>query len=306
MAYCNKCGANLEDGQVCTCQLESIDHQENHPPVSDYSPSNNSSSNYSEDFSGKGLIDSIIHFFMGPVTAVRNGVKANSWKNGIACILIYVLCIGLIGTYNHVSSELKSYNKQIESAKKTYEQYSKEYKDATSDYSKENYKEYMDDAKKSIDDAKEDRTDLLKNGDFYKDTLKTLWNLIINPLVFMSLLVLLLFVAGKILNGNGTIKSILSGVGLSSIIYLISVVLIPLLVKIPKMGFLFMLVPIVTYIFALLVYVTFEEIYDFESDKSVAAVFGSYAIATLIVGLLLGNGVNSSMDQLNSLMDILS
>jgi hypothetical protein len=101
---------------------------------------------------------------------------------------------------------------------------------------------------------------------------------------------------GKVFNGNGSFPGLIAGVGLATSIYLISVLVLPLLAKIPHMDFLLYLIPAFNYIFALLVYVAFTASFAFDTDKSLWAVLVAFAIAMLISGLIGEQMLKSALD----------
>ena len=117
-----------------------------------------------------------------------------------------------------------------------------------------------------------------------------------DPLITLALLVVILFVMGKVFNGNGSFTGLIAGVGLATSIYLISVLVLPLLAKIPHMDFLSYLIPAFNYIFALLVYIAFTASFDFDTDKSVWAILVAFAIAMLISGLIGEQMLKSALD----------
>lgn len=245
----------------------------------------------------QGVIASMKNFFMHPASAVKEAVKNNSFKVGLICMLIYILVLGIIGLVNAVEARLTPYkyqikyaNEELDNANKNLEKYKKDLeKNKDDDYYKsrvEDAKERVEDAKDNIKEIKSERLDQFKKGDTYKDIIKIAWNRMFDPLITLALLVVILFVMGKVFNGNGSFPGLIAGVGLATSIYLISVLVLPLLAKIPHMDFLLYLIPAFNYIFALLVYVAFTASFNFDTDKSVWAVLVAFAIAMLISGLI--------------------
>ena len=235
----------------------------------------------------QGVIASMKNFFMHPASAVKEAVKNNSFKVGLICMLIYILVLGIIGLVNSVESSLSWQNKMI----KEYQEDLKEAKDdlkehKDDEFMKDYYEERVESTQKTLDKAKKERNELFTDGDFYKGLIKSAWNRMFDPLITLALLVVILFVMGKVFNGNGSFTGLIAGVGLATSIYLISVLVLPLLAKIPHMDFLTYLIPAFNYIFALLVYVAFTASFNFDSDKSVWAVLVAFAIAMLISGLV--------------------
>jgi len=262
-------------------------------------PKSNNINSYSNNLNNnaKGVIASMKNFFLHPASAVKEAVKNNSFKVGLICMLIYILVLGIIGLVNSVESSLswkneliKDYQEDLKEAKEDL----KEHKD--DEYMKDFYQERVDSAQKSLDKAKKDRNELFTDGDFYKGLIKSAWNRMFDPLITLALLVVILFVMGKVFNGNGSFTGLIAGVGLATSIYLVSVLVLPLLAKIPHMDFLTYLIPAFNYIFALLVYVAFTASFDFDTDKSVWAVLVAFAIAMLISGLIGEQMLKSALD----------
>ena len=275
------------------------------PPVFEQ-PLQNNINSYSNNFNNtQGVLASMKNFFLHPASAVKEAVKNNSVKVGLICMLIYILVLGIIGIVNSVESELSYHSKRIENAKEYLEEAKEDLKDnEDSEYMKEYYEGNVESAQKSLDEAKEDRNDLLKDKKFYTGIIKSAWNRMFDPLITLALLIVILYVMGKVFNGNGSFTGLIAGVGLATSIYLISVLVLPLLAKIPHLDFLTYLIPAFNYIFALLVYIAFTASFDFDSDKSVWAVLTAFAIAMLISGLvgeqMLKSALNSSASELES------
>jgi len=262
-------------------------------------PQHNNINTYAKNLNNisQGAFSSMKNFFLHPASAVKEAVKNNSFKVGLICMLIYILVLGIIGLVNSVESSLswkneliKDYQEDLKEAKEDL----KEHKD--DEYMKDFYQERVDSAQKSLDKAKKDRNELFTDGDFYKGLIKSAWNRMFDPLITLALLVVILFVMGKVFNGNGSFTGLIAGVGLATSIYLVSVLVLPLLAKIPHMDFLTYLIPAFNYIFALLVYVAFTASFDFDTDKSVWAVLVAFAIAMLISGLIGEQMLKSALD----------
>lgn len=262
-------------------------------------PQQNNINAYSNSLNNnaQGVIASMKNFFLHPASAVKEAVKNNSFKVGLICMLIYILVLGIIGLVNSVESSLSWQNKMIKEYQEDLEDAKDDLKEnEDSEYMKEYYEENVESAKKRLDKAKKERNELFTDGDFYKGLIKSAWNRMFDPLVTLALLVVILFVMGKVFNGNGSFTGLIAGVGLATSIYLISVLVLPLLAKIPHMDFLTYLIPAFNYIFALLVYVAFTASFDFDTDKSVWAVLVAFAIAMLISGLIGEQMLKSALD----------
>jgi len=266
-------------------------------------PQHNNINTYAKNLNNisQGAFSSMKNFFLHPASAVKEAVKNNSFKVGLICMLIYILVLGIIGVVNGVEARLTPYKYQIKYAKEDLEDANKDLEKAKKDLEKnkddefykervENAKERVEDEKDNIKEIKSERFDQFKKLDTYKAILKTAWNRMFDPLVTLALLIIILFVMGKVFNGNGSFTGLIAGVGLATSIYLISVLVLPLIAKIPHLDIVNYLIPAFNYIFALLVYVAFTSTFDFDTDKSVWAVLTAFAVAMLISGLI-GEGV---------------
>ena len=107
-------------------------------------------------------------------------------------------------------------------------------------------------------------------------------------------MIVVLFVVGKMLNGTCKFSQIVAGIGLAVNVQYISLIILPILAKIPYLSSLAALTGIVGSLFFLLVYFVFQDAFEFEESKSVIWTFVSMLITVFLTNLILYSDVWTS------------
>jgi len=229
-------------------------------------------------------------FFQRPVEAIQKVVKNNCWKSGIVFILIYLLIAGLVSSFQFVQVKLASYDAAIDYAKERLEQAEDNYRTYATSY----YKAQVEIYKENLSSARTGKWKNFADFDFYSDIAENFSTVVSASAIRFVLLIVILFVVGKVLNGQGKFSQIVAGVGLSVNVYYISLIILPLLANIPYLSSFSALTGIVGSLFFLLVYFVFQSTFEFEESKSVIWTFVSMLITVFLTNLIVYSDVLTS------------
>ena len=251
---------------------------------------------------GKEFLKSIVDFFKKPVESINHAVETVDWKKGLSCILLYLVLTGIIITITPIRAQLDVARDRIEEKKEIYEDFQERYREADPESErKETIKERLESANDDLSEARMERIKLLVDKDFHKNNLSIFWDAVFHPLVYMLFFIVGLFVIGKTMGGTGGFKEIVAGVGTASLIYLISLIIIPLIGKIPNLEFIVALNQVVNIMFVLLSYMAFKFVYNLEGEKAVMSMFIVLSLATILASLISGGGLIQASTSNNEL-----
>jgi len=228
-------------------------------------------------------VSKFIAFLQNPVDAVKNVVKNNSWKSGLAFLLLYLFIVGLVSSFQFAEIKLASYDVAINYAKERLENAEENYRVHPTSY----YKTQVEVYKETLSEARSEKWKNFVDFDFYVDIAKTFGMAVLASTIRFALLMVILFVVGKVLNGQGKFSQIVAGVGWSANVYYISLIILPLLAQVPYLSSLEGLTGIVGSLFFLLIYFVFQSTFDFDENKSLIWTFVSMLITVFLVNLIL-------------------
>ena len=231
--------------------------------------------------------------FINPLKAIKDAISNKRWVNGLIYILIFSLISGVTSVVSYAWNELEYYNSQIQYAKEDYKEAEEEYEEAKANYllNDSYYNERsvgwaesaLETAEGRLETAKENRMERLTSFSFITGVIVQFVKEFITPILTVLIIALLLLAVGKIFKGNGTFTQALAGVGLSYNIKYLSAMVLPLLAKIPLIGWIFSAASSgITAIFGVYIYLVAKETFEIDENRTTLAVFLGVWIAALI------------------------
>lgn len=223
-----------------------------------------------------------LKIFYKPVEAVKTAVKNNYWKSGLIFIAVYIFAVAILTGLQTAEAWLLRFDYQIE----YYEEKVDEYKKEDSSY----YKMLTEKYEERLKEAKNEKWSSFKDIELYLTMIKASGTMFIYVFARLGLLILLLFAAGRIFTKHGKFSKVVAGVGLSVNVYYISLIVLPIVAKIPLLGSFAALSSVVSAFALFLFYIVFKETFETDDEKSAIGAFAAIAVVTLILAFL-GEGI---------------
>ena len=281
---------NKEDEKNESEQVEKDDVEMKDDNVQEVVEEETKETNKHREKPERASLKNIRLFVHKPIEAIKNAVKSDHWKSGLVCILLYLVVVGLVSCFQFVQVKLSSYDAAIDYAKERLEQAEEDYKAYATSY----YKAQVDVYKENLNTVRRNKWKNFADFDFYADITENVSAVVAASGIRFALLIVVLFVVGKMLNGTCKFSQIVAGIGLAVNVQYISLIILSLLAKIPYLSSLAALTGIVGSLFFLLVYFVFQAAFDFEESKSVIWTFVSMLITVFLTNLILYSDVWTS------------
>jgi len=219
-----------------------------------------------------------LKIFYKPAEAIKTAVKNNYWKSGLVFLLVYFLVVGVLSAFQVIQVRLASYDAQIDYVEEKLEQAEENYRKRGTTY----YRALVENYEERLDEVKSNKWSIFKDIELYLLMIKDFAVSLASTLVRILLLILFLFVIGKILTKQGTFSQVVAGVGLAVNVYYINLIVLPLLAKFPLLGSVSALASVVSAFVLVLLYFVFKNTFEAGEDKSAIGAFISMALVVLI------------------------
>ncbi|MBP3285210.1 MAG: YIP1 family protein [Clostridia bacterium] len=223
-----------------------------------------------------------LKIFYKPEEAVKTAVKNNYWKSGLIFLFIYFLIVGMVSTLQFVQVKLSGYDFSIKYAQERLDKAKENYRERQTTYNRlqvEKYEETLNEVRKS-------KWENFADFEFYLSMGGKFVTSAVTAFIRILLLIALLYAIGKLMKGQGKFSQVVAGVGVSVNIYYISLILLPLLAKIPFLSSVSVLGSVVSALFLVLIYFAFKNTFELDEDRSVIGAVLAMAIMVLIIAFV--------------------
>lgn len=219
-----------------------------------------------------------LKIFYKPAEAIKTAVKHNYWKSGLIFLLVYFLVVGVLSAFQVVQVRFASYDAQVDYLEEKLDQAEENYSKRGTTY----YKVLVENYEERLDEVKSNKWSIFKDIELYLSMIKNFAVSLASTVIRILLLILFLFVIGKIFTKQGKFSQIIAGVGLSVNVYYINLIVLPLLAKFPLMGSVSALASVVSAFVLVLLYLVFKNTFEADEDKSAIGAFLSMALVILV------------------------